>query len=89
MCQICVAPAPPGTSQQPVNTIKGDEMEIPKEQILDLLRQRGDNDKAEQAKNELPDQVDTERDSGILDRLGIDPKDLLGGLGGAAGKLGL
>jgi hypothetical protein len=61
-------------------------MEIPKEQILDLLRQRGDNDKAEQAKNELPDQVDTERDSGILDRLGIDPKDLLGG---AAGKLGL
>jgi hypothetical protein len=61
-------------------------MEIPKEQILDLLRQRGDNDKVEQAKNELPDQVDTERDSGILDRLGIDPKDLLGG---AAGKLGL
>jgi hypothetical protein len=89
MCQICVAPAPPGTPQQSVNTIKGDEMEIPKEQILDLLRQRGDNDKAEQAKNELPDQVDTERDSGILDRLGIDPKDLLGGLGGAAGKLGL
>jgi hypothetical protein len=61
-------------------------MEIPKEQILDLLRQRGDNDKAEQAQNELPDQVDTERDSGMLDRLGIDPQDLLGG---AAGKLGL
>lgn len=72
-----------------VNDQKGDEMEIPKDQILDLLRQRGDNDKAEQAKNELPDQVDTERDSGILDRLGIDPQDLLGGLGGAAGKLGL
>lgn len=49
-------------------------------------RQRGDNDKAEQAQNELPDQVDTERDSGMLDRLGIDPQDLLGG---AAGKLGL
>jgi hypothetical protein len=65
-------------------------MEIPKEQILDLLRQRGDNDKAEQAEGELPDKVDPERDSGILDRLGIDPQDLLGGgLGGAAGKLGL
>jgi hypothetical protein len=64
-------------------------MEIPKEQILDLLRQRGDNAKAEQAKGELPDKVDPERDSGILDRLGIDPQDLLGGLGGAAGKLGL
>ena len=64
-------------------------MEIPKEQILDMLRQRGDNDKAERAEGELPDKVDPERDSGILDRLGIDPKDLLGGLGGAAGKLGL
>lgn len=51
--------------------------------------QRGDNDKAERAEGELPDKVDPERDSGILDRLGIDPKDLLGGLGGAAGKLGL
>jgi hypothetical protein len=64
-------------------------MEIPKDQILDLLRQRGDHDKAQQAESELPDQVDTDRDSGLLDRLGIDPKDLLGGLGGAAGKLGL
>jgi hypothetical protein len=64
-------------------------MEIPKEQILDLLKQRGDSDKAQKANDELPDTVDTERDSGILDKLGIDPKDLLGGLGGAAGKLGL
>lgn len=64
-------------------------MEIPKEQILDLLKQRGDNDKADQARSELPDKVDTERDSGLLDKFGIDPKDLLGGLGGAAGKLGL
>lgn len=63
-------------------------MEIPKEQILDLLKQRGDNDKAQKANDELPDTVDTERDSGLLDRFGIDPKDLLGGLGGA-GKLGL
>ena len=64
-------------------------MEIPKEQILDLLRQRGDNDKAERANQELPDRVDPERDKGILDRLGIDPQDLLGGLGGMGGKLGL
>ena len=64
-------------------------MEIPKDQILDLLRQRGQDDKAARAEGELPDKVDPERDSGILDRLGIDPQDLLGGLGGAAGKLGL
>lgn len=57
-------------------------MEIPKDKILELLRSRGDDDKADQADNELPDQVETERDSGLLDKLGIDPKELAGGLGG-------
>ena len=57
-------------------------MEIPKEQILDLLRQQGDHDKAGQAEQELPDKVDTDRDSGLLARFGIDPQDLLGKLGG-------
>jgi hypothetical protein len=64
-------------------------MEIPKDKILELLKQRGDHDKAEQADRELPDNVDPERDKGILDRLGIDPQDLLGNLGGLGGKLGL
>jgi hypothetical protein len=57
-------------------------MEIPKEQILDLLRQQGDHDKAGQAEQELPDKVDTERDSGLLAKLGIEPQELLGKLGG-------
>ena len=57
-------------------------MEIPKEKILELLRERGDGDKADQANRELPDQVDTDRDAGLLSKLGIDPQDLLGGLGG-------
>jgi hypothetical protein len=69
-------------------------MQIPKEQILELLRKRGENDKAAQADGELPDQVDTEKDAGILQKLGIDPGDLLGALGGGGGgglggKLGL
>ena len=65
-------------------------MEIPKDKILELLRQRGDDDKAQQADRELPDKVDTERDRGILDQLGIDPQDLLGNLpGGLGDKLGL
>ena len=65
-------------------------MEIPKEQILEMLRKRGDQDKAEQADRELPDQVDPEQHAGILDKLGLDPKDLMGGLGGGiGGKLGL
>ena len=63
-------------------------MEIPKDKILELLKQRGDHDKASQAEQELPDKVDPDRDSGLLDRVGIDPKDLLGNLGGLGDKLG-
>lgn len=63
-------------------------MQIDKDQIISLLRQRGDDAKAEQAQQELPDQVDTEKDSGLLSRLGIDPTDLPGGLGGLGNKLG-
>jgi hypothetical protein len=65
-------------------------MEIPKEQILAFLRERGQDDKAAQAEGELPDKVDTEQHGDLLSRLGIDPSDLLGSLGGGLGsKLGL
>lgn len=57
-------------------------MEIPKEKILELLRSRGDQDKAEQADQELPDQVDPERDSGLLSKFGVEPSELLGKFGG-------
>jgi hypothetical protein len=61
-------------------------MEIPKEQILQMLRDRGDHDKAQQADQQLPDQVDPEQHSGLLGKIGIDPGEILGGAGG---KLGL
>jgi hypothetical protein len=57
-------------------------VEIPKDKILDLLRQQGKSDQVQQAEQELPDQVDPERDSGLLSKFGIDPADLLGKLGG-------
>lgn len=60
-------------------------MNIDKQQIIDLLKKQGDNDKADQADKELPDQVDTDRDSGLLSKLGINPQDLLGKLGGFLG----
>ncbi len=63
-------------------------MQIPKDQILQLLRSRGEDQKAEQADGQLPDQVDTEQHAGILEQLGIDPQDLLGALGGGAGGIG-
>jgi hypothetical protein len=57
-------------------------MEIPKEQILDFLRQQGKQDQVGEADQQLPDQVDTERDAGLLQKFGIDPGDLLSKLGG-------
>ncbi|MDQ0616264.1 hypothetical protein [Arthrobacter globiformis] len=68
-------------------------MQIDKSQILEFLRSRGDNDKAAQAENELPDQVDTDQHAGLLSQFGINPADLLGklpgGLGDKLGGLGL
>jgi hypothetical protein len=57
-------------------------MEIPKDQILELLQQQGKNDQVDQAREELPDQVDPEHDSGLLAKFGIDPQDLLTKFGG-------
>lgn len=57
-------------------------MQIDKETVLNLLRERGKNDEAQGAERELPDQVDTERDASMLERFGIEPQDLLGRLGG-------
>lgn len=57
-------------------------MEIPKDKILELLEQQGKNDQVGQADQELPDQVDTERDAGLVQKFGLEPKDLLSKLGG-------
>lgn len=57
-------------------------MKIDKSQILALLKSRGDHGKADQAGSELPDQVDTERDSGLLSKYGIDVTELMKKFGG-------
>jgi len=63
-------------------------MNIDKSQIVDLLRGRGDDDKAERADRELPEKVDTDRDAGLLDRFGLDVGDLMKKFGGGGlGKL--
>lgn len=58
-------------------------MEIPKDKILDLLREQGKSDEAEQAKQELPDKVDPERHAGLLDKFGITPQEAISKLGGS------
>jgi hypothetical protein len=60
-------------------------MEIPKDQILQILRDRGDHDQAQQADQQLPDKVDPDQHSDLLGKIGINPSEILGGLGGSSG----
>jgi hypothetical protein len=68
---------------------KDHPMQIDKSTILDLLRQQGDDHRAEQAERELPDQVDPQADSSLLERFGINPMDLIGKFTGGGGIPGL
>lgn len=64
-------------------------MQIDKQQILEMIRSRGDDQQAQQAEQELPDQVDTDQHSDLLSRFGINPSDLGGAAGGIGDRLGL
>ena len=63
-------------------------MEIDKSQIIEQLRSRGEDAKAGQAEADLPDTVDTDKDSGLLEKYGLNPQDLTGKLPGSLGGLG-
>ena len=52
-------------------------MQIDKQQIIDMLRDQGDNDKAQKAQQELPDKVDTDQHQDLLQQFGINPQELL------------
>ena len=72
-------------------------MNIDKDTILNMLRSNGQDTDADQAQQDLPDQVDTDENAGLLNKFGINPADLIakfaggssgqGGVGGALGKL--
>lgn len=56
-------------------------MQIDKQQIIDMLKSRGDHDQAAQAEQNLPDQVDTDEHADQLGILGVSTeRDLTGGL---------
>jgi hypothetical protein len=57
-------------------------MEIPKDKILDMLRQEGKSDQAAQADKDLPDKVDPEQHAGLLEKFGIQPQEVLSKLSG-------
>jgi hypothetical protein len=63
-----------------------DLMQIDKEQVLELLRSKGEADKAEQADRELPDRMNTDDDVDLLSNYGLRPQEVIAKLGG--GPLG-
>lgn len=60
-------------------------MEIDRQEIVDQLRGRDEDDVAERAAAELPEVVDTDEHADLLHSLGINPADLLFGIGGTFG----
>ena len=62
-------------------------MQIPKQQIISLIESRLGGQQAQQANQELPDQVDHEQHADLLQKFNIDPQELLTKFGGGLGKL--
>jgi hypothetical protein len=52
-------------------------MKVDKQQVVELIRERGDEEKAQQAAQELPEEVDHEEHADLLARFGVDPQDVL------------
>ena len=63
-------------------------MQIDKDTIVEFIKSRMGDAKAAEADRELPGKIDTDRDSGLLSKYGIDADQILGLLpGGLADKL--
>jgi hypothetical protein len=62
-------------------------MQVPKEMIVQFLRDRGKDGLADQAAQHLPEQVDVQQYSETLKKYGVDVPALLGKLPGPLGGL--
>lgn len=51
-------------------------MDIEKDKVADMLRSRGEHDKAQQVECALPQHVDTDQDAGLLHTFDINISDL-------------
>ncbi len=69
-------------------------MQIPKDQIISMIESKMGSGQAQQAAQQLPDQVDHEQHSDLLQKFGVNPQDLMQrfgggkGIGGAGGDQG-
>jgi hypothetical protein len=60
-------------------------VEFDKQEIIEALRGRGEDELADRVEAELPPTVDTEDHRDELRSLGINPADLIGGIAGTFG----
>jgi hypothetical protein len=65
---------------------KGIVVNIDKDQIIQFLKDKGQDQQADEAARELPDQVDTDQHADLLARHGVDLKDLTERFGGGLGN---
>jgi hypothetical protein len=59
-------------------------MRISRDAIVEMLKERGLEDRASDAEEHLPAVIETENDLGLLSEFGIAADDLVGGLGEVA-----
>jgi hypothetical protein len=60
-------------------------MELDKQFVIDELKKEGNNEKVQQALQELPDKIDHEKHAALLEKVGVDP----GKLAATAAERGL
>jgi hypothetical protein len=60
------------------------KMRISRDAIVEMLKERGLDDRASEAQERLPAVIETENDLGLLSEFGIAADDLVGGLGEVA-----
>jgi hypothetical protein len=68
--------AGPGNGHDPGTDDEGVSMEVQKTTVLDFIEDRGDTGRLDEAREILPDTVDTDRDAALLASLGVDADDL-------------
>jgi hypothetical protein len=59
-------------------------MEIDRQHVLELLREKGKDDRVQHAIDALPEKVDHDKHAAELEKLGIDPGELLAKAGHSA-----
>jgi hypothetical protein len=59
-------------------------VKLDKQELVRVLRTEGDNDTADKAEQDLPDEIDTDRDGDALDAIGLDRTQLMAKLAGGS-----